>query len=86
MYAYNLKDKVIEWNEQDKAERVGERGSKSRQCEYAVHKYESGLLNLQKIPATLLLMGLVGVNGIVTTFLCSCKSSRAWNFSKLVSC
>jgi len=34
----------MEWNEQDEAERVGNRGSKSRQFEYAVHKYESGLL------------------------------------------
>jgi len=41
-----VKDKVIEWNEQDEAERDGNRGSKSRQCEYAVHKNESGLLKL----------------------------------------
>jgi hypothetical protein len=55
-----VKDKVMEWNEQDEAERDGNRDSKSKQCEYAVHKYESGLLNLWKIPAALLLMVLVG--------------------------
>ena len=36
----------MEWNEQDETERDGNRGSKSRQCEYVVHKYECGLLNL----------------------------------------
>jgi hypothetical protein len=36
----------MEWNEQDEAERDGNRDSKSTQCEYAVGKYESGLLNL----------------------------------------
>jgi hypothetical protein len=41
-----VKDKVIEWNEQNEAERDGIRGSMSRQCEYEIHKYESGLLNL----------------------------------------
>jgi hypothetical protein len=38
----------MEWNEQDEAEWDGNRGSKSRQYEYAVHKYESGLLNFMK--------------------------------------
>jgi len=66
--ACNVKDKVIEWNEQNEAERDGIRGSKSRQCEYEIHKYESGLLNLWKILAALLFMGLVGMNGIVMTF------------------
>jgi len=37
---------VMEWNEQDEAERNRNRDSKSTQCEYAVHRYESGLLNL----------------------------------------
>jgi len=41
-----VKDKVMEWNEQDEAKRDGNRGNKSRQCEYEVHKYESRLLNL----------------------------------------
>jgi hypothetical protein len=77
----------MEWNEQDEAESDGNRGSKSRQCEYAVHKYGTGLLNLRKIPAALLIMGLVGVNGIVTSvFLCHWKLSRACNFTKTVSC
>jgi hypothetical protein len=41
-----MKDKVMEWNEQDEAEGDGNRNSKSMQGEYAVHKYESELLNL----------------------------------------
>jgi len=36
----------MEWNEQEEAEMDGKRGSKSRQCEYAVHRYETDLLNL----------------------------------------
>jgi hypothetical protein len=41
-----MEDRVVEWNEQDEAERDGNRGSKNWQCAYAVQKYESGLLNL----------------------------------------
>jgi len=41
-----VKDKAMEWNEQEEAGRDGNRGSKSRQCEYAVCRYESRLLNL----------------------------------------
>ena len=45
-YACNVKERAMEWNEHDDTERDGNRDSKSTHCEYAVHKYESGLLNL----------------------------------------
>ena len=38
----------MEWKEQDEAERGGNRGSKSRQCEYAIHKYEADCLTYER--------------------------------------
>jgi hypothetical protein len=48
-YACNVKERAMKWNEQDDTERDGNRHSKSMQCEYAVHKYESGFNELMKV-------------------------------------
>ena len=70
--------------------------SKMKQRGLGTGVVRAGSLNMQytnmkadcwKMYAALLLMGLVGLNGIVSSaFLSSWKSSRTCNFSKTVSC